>query len=74
MTNIPARNTPTDAERRRVASAARVAADAGTPITVCPFDPNGTPRERILALTWVREYLDAQIEEPAVDYGDDEPV
>ncbi|CAM3431728.1 hypothetical protein [Stackebrandtia soli] len=47
---------PTDAERRLARRTARIAVRNGRPVSVCPYDPNGATRHRLLALEFVREY------------------
>jgi hypothetical protein len=45
------------------------AARRGRPVTACPYNANGTPEQRRLALAFVRAYL-AETDD-VTDYGDD---
>lgn len=47
----------------------RLAARTGKPITVCPYEANGSPDQRVQARSFVSAYLDAGGKIP-VDYGD----
>ena len=49
-------HTATGAERMRAIRLGRLAAGRGSPVTACPYNANGTPAERVLALLFVREY------------------
>jgi hypothetical protein len=48
---------------------AQFAARTGKPATVCPYDPTGDDRQRLLALVFVHEFLRLR-PSTSVDYGD----
>lgn len=58
---------PTDREREYAARAGRFAAARGLPVTVCPYPPNGGPRDRVLLLAFARGYL-TRVPAGLVDY------
>jgi len=61
--------TPTRVQMWAALRAARFAATTGQPVTVCPYDPTGDGRQRLLALIFVREYLRLR-PSSAVDHDD----
>ncbi|MEU6858835.1 hypothetical protein AB0B28_08180 [Glycomyces sp. NPDC046736] len=50
--------TVTDVQLDQARRVAVEAARRGRPIETCPYNANGTPDQRRLALAFVREYLD----------------
>lgn len=62
----------TDMEVARARAAGAYAARRDRPITACPYDPAGDPRQKVLALAFVRGYRHKR-PPTSVDYnGDDE--
>lgn len=51
-------NTPADLARAE--SLGRIAAKNGQPVTQCPFEANGSPEQRELAIRYVRAYYRAE--------------
>ncbi|WP_018348219.1 hypothetical protein [Longispora albida] len=69
MSPDPVPTGPSRFELLAAMRAARFAARRGLPLTVCPYDPAGSPRDRVLARRWVAAYLAEQPHTPgSVDY------
>jgi hypothetical protein len=58
-----------DRDIRRAESLGRIAAADGLPVNVCPYEANGDPDHRVLAVRFVRAYMKAG-GKVAVDYED----
>lgn len=61
---------PTQVQRDRAARGGRLAAKSGKSVARCPYDANGTPHQRQLAVVFVRAYFEAGGTLDGIDFGD----